>query len=36
MKRGGRPEEIAQAILWLLSEDASFTTGAFLDVAGGN
>jgi NAD(P)-dependent dehydrogenase (short-subunit alcohol dehydrogenase family) len=36
MKRGGQPEEIARAILWLLSEEASFTTGAFLDVAGGN
>ena len=36
MKRGGRPEEIAHAILWLLSDEASFTTGAFLDVAGGN
>jgi NAD(P)-dependent dehydrogenase (short-subunit alcohol dehydrogenase family) len=33
--RGGRPEEVAQAILWLLSEDASFTTGAFVDVGGG-
>jgi NAD(P)-dependent dehydrogenase (short-subunit alcohol dehydrogenase family) len=36
MQRGGQPEEIARAILWLLSEEASFTTGAFLDVAGGN
>ena len=35
MGRGGQPEEIAQAILWLLSDDASYTTGAFLDVAGG-
>jgi NAD(P)-dependent dehydrogenase (short-subunit alcohol dehydrogenase family) len=35
MKRGGRPEEVANAILWLLSENASFTTGAILDVAGG-
>jgi len=35
MNRGGRPEEVANAILWLLSEDASFTTGAILDVAGG-
>ena len=30
------PDEIANAILWLLSDEASFTTGAFLDVAGGN
>ena len=35
MKRGGTPEEVAQAILWLLSDDASFTTGAFIDVTGG-
>ena len=35
MGRGGQPEEIAHAILWLLSDDASYTTGAFLDVAGG-
>lgn len=35
LKRGGRPEEVAQAILWLLSDDASFTTGAFIDVTGG-
>jgi NAD(P)-dependent dehydrogenase (short-subunit alcohol dehydrogenase family) len=35
MNRGGRPEEVAHAILWLLSEEASFTTGAILDVAGG-
>ena len=35
MGRGGRPEEVAQAIVWLLSDDASYTTGALLDVAGG-
>jgi NAD(P)-dependent dehydrogenase (short-subunit alcohol dehydrogenase family) len=35
MKRGGSAEEVAKAILWLLSEEASFTTGAFIDVAGG-
>jgi NAD(P)-dependent dehydrogenase (short-subunit alcohol dehydrogenase family) len=35
MQRGGRPEEIAGAVLWLLSEEASFTTGAILDVTGG-
>ncbi len=35
MKRGGEPEEIARAILWLLSEEASYSTGAILDVAGG-
>lgn len=35
MKRGGTAEEVAKAILWLLSDDASFTTGAFIDVSGG-
>jgi NAD(P)-dependent dehydrogenase (short-subunit alcohol dehydrogenase family) len=35
MKRGGEPEEVARAILWLLSEEASYSTGAILDVAGG-
>ena len=35
MKRGGQPEEVAKAILWLLSDEASFTTGAVLDVTGG-
>jgi NAD(P)-dependent dehydrogenase (short-subunit alcohol dehydrogenase family) len=35
MQRVGEPEEIAAAILWLLSSEASFTTGAILDVAGG-
>jgi NAD(P)-dependent dehydrogenase (short-subunit alcohol dehydrogenase family) len=35
MKRGGTPDEIAMAILWLLSDEASYTTGSFLDVAGG-
>jgi len=35
MKRGGRPEEVAAAILWLLSDEASFVTGTILDVSGG-
>lgn len=35
MQRGGQPEEVAAAILWLLSDEASFTTGHLLDVAGG-
>ena len=35
MLRGGQPEEVAHAILWLLSDEASYTTGALLDVAGG-
>lgn len=33
--RGGMPEEVATAILWLLSDEASFTTGATIDVCGG-
>jgi NAD(P)-dependent dehydrogenase (short-subunit alcohol dehydrogenase family) len=33
--RAGRPEEIAEAIVWLLSDAASYVTGAVLDVAGG-
>lgn len=35
MKRGGQPEEVAQAIAWLLSDKASYVTGSFLDLAGG-
>src|SRR5262249_23722619 len=35
MLRGGDPEEVARAILWLLSDEASYTTGALLDVSGG-
>ena len=35
MKRGGEPEEVARAVLWLLSEEASYSTGAILDVTGG-
>src|SRR5205807_531323 len=35
MKRGGEPIEVARAILWLLSEEASYSTGTFIDVAGG-
>ncbi|HZT00829.1 MAG TPA: SDR family oxidoreductase [Steroidobacteraceae bacterium] len=33
--RAGRPEEIAEAIVWLLSDAASYVTGSVLDVAGG-
>jgi NAD(P)-dependent dehydrogenase (short-subunit alcohol dehydrogenase family) len=35
MKRGGEPEEVARAILWLLSPEASYSTGTFIDVSGG-
>lgn len=35
MKRGGQPEEIAEAIVWLLSNKASYATGSFIDMAGG-
>jgi NAD(P)-dependent dehydrogenase (short-subunit alcohol dehydrogenase family) len=35
MQRGGQPEEVAAAILWLLSPEASYVSGTFIDVAGG-
>lgn len=35
MQRGGYPEEIASAIMWLLSDEASYITGTFIDAAGG-
>lgn len=35
MGRGGQPEEVARAILWLLSEEASYATGTFIDLSGG-
>lgn len=35
MKRGGTAEEVAKAVLWLLSDEASYTTGATVDVSGG-
>ncbi|RME96979.1 MAG: SDR family oxidoreductase [Alphaproteobacteria bacterium] len=35
MQRPGTPEEVARAILWLASDEASYTTGAFLDIGGG-
>jgi NAD(P)-dependent dehydrogenase (short-subunit alcohol dehydrogenase family) len=34
-KRGGTAMEVAHAIVWLLSDDASYTTMSFLDVSGG-
>ena len=35
MRRPGEPEEVAQAILWLLSDAAAYVTGTVLEVAGG-
>ena len=35
MKRGGEPAEVAEAILWLISDEASYSTGTFIDVTGG-
>jgi len=35
LQRGGQPAEVAAAIAWLLSDEASYVTGTFVDVAGG-
>lgn len=35
LQRGGTAEEVANAIAWLLSEQASYVTGSFIDIAGG-
>jgi NAD(P)-dependent dehydrogenase (short-subunit alcohol dehydrogenase family) len=35
MRRGGQAVEVAYAILWLLSDEASYSTGTFIDVTGG-
>ncbi len=35
LQRGGQPIEVAEAIYWLASEKSSFSTGNFLDLAGG-
>ncbi|MBY4676634.1 SDR family oxidoreductase [Marinobacterium arenosum] len=35
MQRGGRPEEVAEAVLWLASDAAAYTTGSFIEVTGG-
>jgi NAD(P)-dependent dehydrogenase (short-subunit alcohol dehydrogenase family) len=35
MQRGGYPAEVAEAILWLLSDASAYTSGSFIDVSGG-
>jgi NAD(P)-dependent dehydrogenase (short-subunit alcohol dehydrogenase family) len=35
LQRAGEPEEIARAILWLASDEASYVSGAILDISGG-
>lgn len=35
MKRGGEADEVAAAVMWLISEESSYSTGAFIDVSGG-
>lgn len=35
LKRGGKPEEVARAILWLLSDEAAYAVGTFVDLTGG-
>lgn len=35
LKRGGTVEEVAESIVWLISEKASYVTGSFIDIAGG-
>jgi NAD(P)-dependent dehydrogenase (short-subunit alcohol dehydrogenase family) len=35
LRRAGQAQEVAQAIAWLLSDQASYTTGSFIDVSGG-
>ncbi|GAA2886943.1 NAD(P)-dependent dehydrogenase (short-subunit alcohol dehydrogenase family) [Aminobacter niigataensis] len=35
MKREGQAEEVAHAVIWLLSDEASYTTGSILNVSGG-
>ncbi|MEF1281527.1 SDR family oxidoreductase [Vibrio fortis] len=35
LKRGGTPLEVAESIAWLLSDEASYVTGTFIDIAGG-
>ena len=36
LQRGGQPQEVAEAILWLTSDASAYSTGTFIDVTGGN
>ena len=36
LQRGGQPQEVAEAILWLASDASAYSTGTFIDVTGGN
>lgn len=36
MQRGGSAHEVAQAIVWLMSDVSPYTTGSLLDISGGN
>ncbi len=35
LRRGGEPEEVARAIVWLLSDEANYVAGSVIDVTGG-
>jgi NAD(P)-dependent dehydrogenase (short-subunit alcohol dehydrogenase family) len=35
MRRPGTAQEIANAIIWLLSDEASYATGGIMDITGG-
>jgi NAD(P)-dependent dehydrogenase (short-subunit alcohol dehydrogenase family) len=35
MQRSGTPAEVAAAVIWLASQEASYVTGSFVDVTGG-
>jgi NAD(P)-dependent dehydrogenase (short-subunit alcohol dehydrogenase family) len=35
LRRGGAPEEVARAIVWLLSDEANYVVGSVIDVTGG-
>jgi len=35
LQRGGKVEEVAAAIAWLVSDESSYTTGSFIEVSGG-